>query len=108
MQGLAWTGMWVYSPGGSFSWTATINGLNGANVSAESSLGQVVFYGGEPRQARSYVSGLTWQGGPNNGMSTTFGPDWGPMRFIANCGSVRFKLDVDRGYAWATCKAYIH
>jgi hypothetical protein len=108
MQGLVWTGVWVYSPGSTFSWTARISGLNGANVSAEISLGQVVTYGGNPSHAKGWVSGTTWIGGPRHGMSTTWGPDWGPIQFIDHCGSVSFMLETQRAYSWATCKAYIH
>jgi hypothetical protein len=108
MKALWWTGMWCYAPGGTFSWTTSIYGLGGQNVSAEASLGKVVMSWGDPRFVKTSVWHATYLGGPMSGMSQNWGFDGSSIRWLANCNYMTFAIQVQRAFGEMTGKVYIH
>jgi hypothetical protein len=106
---LVWTGMWCYSPGGTFSFTTTIFGLGGRTVTAEASLAKIISSWGDPRFARAAVFGATFApGGPLGGMTQNFGTNGNPIRLLQNCSTVTFSLEVQRSWAEMNGKVYSH
>ena len=105
---LMWTGMWCYSPGGTFSWTTTISGLGGRTVTAEASLAKIITSWGDPRFARAAVWAATYTGGPMSGMTQNWGTNGNPIRLLQNCNTVTFSLEVQKAWAEMNCKVYVH
>jgi hypothetical protein len=41
-------------------------------------------------------------------MSQNWGIDGSPIRYLPNLNYMTFALEVQRAYAWMTCKIYVH
>lgn len=100
--------MWAVTGGGPFMWTTTINGVGGQTVSAEVSIAKYASSWGDPRHVKTAVWSASYIGGPMSGMSQNWGINGAPIRFLANCGTVTFAVEVQRAFADVNCKVYFH
>lgn len=101
---------WAITGGAPFTWTISVSGLNGRNVTAEASLTKVASSWGDPRHAKASVYSMAAvpTAGGQPGYSNWWGPDGAPVRYLANCSYMRFGLEVQRSYAEMVGKIHVH